>query len=118
MLKQFHVQYISAGSAKNEAPKSENCLLVITVDRYIHLFINSEKNEPYAKADITLRADQKNLEFRSCKDKLVEMVIKDERRASMLSYFWETKNDKIHKFEFAKKDSREEFLDYASKLKS
>ena len=34
----------------------------------------------------------------------------------MISYFWESKNDKIYRVQFYKKDSREEFLDYVNKL--
>lgn len=67
---------------------------------------------------MTVKVDQKNLEFKNYKDKFIEMIVKDERRASMLSYFWEAKSDKVYKLEFAKKDSREEFLDYVCKLKA
>ena len=47
---------------------------------------------------------------------MVDVVIKEEKRSSMISYFWEGKNDKIYRLEFSKKDSREEFLDYINKL--
>lgn len=67
---------------------------------------------------MTFRADQKNLEVKTSKDRVLELILKDERRGSMLSYFWETKNDKVYRLEFAKKDSREEFMDYLSRIKA
>lgn len=44
-------------------------------------------------------------------------MIKDDKRISMISYFWETKNDRVYRIEFPKKDSREEFMDYIRKLR-
>jgi hypothetical protein len=34
----------------------------------------------------------------------------------MMSYFWDSKVDKLFKIRFAKKDSKEEFIDYITKL--
>lgn len=34
----------------------------------------------------------------------------------MMSYFWDNKVDKIYRIRFAKKDNKEEFMDYISKL--
>ena len=34
----------------------------------------------------------------------------------MMSYFWDNKVDKVYKIRFAKKDNKEEFMDYISKL--
>ena len=34
----------------------------------------------------------------------------------MMSYFWDSKPDKVYKLRFAKKDSKEEFIDYIGKL--
>lgn len=34
----------------------------------------------------------------------------------MMSYFWDSKADKVYKLRFAKKDSKEEFIDYIGKL--
>ena len=33
-----------------------------------------------------------------------------------MSYFWDDRADKVYKFRFGKKDSREEFVDYIGKL--
>lgn len=35
----------------------------------------------------------------------------------MISYFWETRNDRIYRIEFNKKDTREEFMDYIKKIR-
>ena len=70
----------------------------------------------YAKPDVTFKIGQKNLELKPVKNEMVDVIIKEEKRASMISYFWESKNDKIYRLEFPKKDSREEFLDYINKL--
>lgn len=43
--------------------------------------------------------------------------MKDEKRNSMLSMFWESKNDRVYRLEFQKKDAREEFVDYISKIR-
>lgn len=34
----------------------------------------------------------------------------------MMSYFWDNKIDKVHRIKFLKKDSKEEFMDYITKL--
>jgi hypothetical protein len=34
----------------------------------------------------------------------------------MISYFWESKTDKMYRVRFAKKDNKEEFMDYITKL--
>lgn len=33
-----------------------------------------------------------------------------------MSYFWDNKNDKTYRVKFPKKDNKEEFLDYITKL--
>jgi len=44
------------------------------------------------------------------------LVRKEERRASMMSYFWDSKIEKVYRLKFSKKDNREEFVDYIGKL--
>jgi hypothetical protein len=34
----------------------------------------------------------------------------------MMSYFWDNKIDKVYRIKFNKKDSKEEFMDYITKL--
>lgn len=34
----------------------------------------------------------------------------------MMSYFWDNKVEKVYRIRFAKKDNKEEFMDYISKL--
>jgi hypothetical protein len=34
----------------------------------------------------------------------------------MMSYFWDSKAEKVHRVRFSKKDNKEEFLDYIAKL--
>jgi uncharacterized protein (DUF2225 family) len=46
----------------------------------------------------------------------VDIVKKEEKKHSMMSYFWDNKIDKVHRIRFAKKDSKEEFMDYITKL--
>lgn len=48
---------------------------------------------------------------------MLDLVMKDEKRNSMLSMFWESKNDRVYRLEFQKKDAREEFVDYISKIR-
>jgi hypothetical protein len=45
--------------------------------------------------------------MKTFKDDIVDMVIKDDKRGSMMSYFWESKNDKVYRVEFQKKDTRD-----------
>lgn len=87
------------------------------MDKWIHLYLGKEKTDPYIKPDVSIRATMKNLEMRPTKTLMLDLVIKDEKRNSMISYFWESKNDRIYRIEFQKKDSREEFLDYVAKIK-
>lgn len=37
---------------------------------------------------------------------MLEIVKKEERRGSMMSYFWDSKVEKTYKFKFFKKDNR------------
>ena len=34
----------------------------------------------------------------------------------MMSYFWDSKNEKVFRLKFSKKDNKEEFMDYITKL--
>ncbi len=34
----------------------------------------------------------------------------------MMSYFWDSRVEKVYKLKFAKRDNKEEFIDYISKL--
>lgn len=38
---------------------------------------------------------------------MLDIIIKDERRGSMISYFWEPRNDRIYRVQFQKRDARE-----------
>jgi hypothetical protein len=53
---------------------------------------------------------------KAAKDEYVDIVKKEERKHSMISYFWDNKIDKVHRIKFGKKDSKEEFMDYITKL--
>jgi hypothetical protein len=53
---------------------------------------------------------------RAGKEEVVDIVKKEEKRNSMMSYFWESKADKLYRIRFAKKDNKEEFMDYITKL--
>lgn len=48
---------------------------------------------------------------------MLDLVLRSEKRNSMISYFWESKNERVYRVEFGKRDSREEFLDYVRKLR-
>jgi hypothetical protein len=61
--------------------------LVITVDNFLHLTFNPSRGVG-CKPDITIKISQKGLEVKSGKDDLVDIVKKEERRSSMMSYFW------------------------------
>ncbi len=65
---------------------------------------------------MTVKIAGKWLELRVGKEEVLEVVKKEERRHSMMSYFWDNRADKVYKFRFGKKDSREEFVDYIGKL--
>jgi hypothetical protein len=54
--------------------------------------------------------------MRNAKDETLEVVKKEERRHSMMSYFWDNRVEKIYRLRFSKKDNKEEFIDYISKL--
>jgi uncharacterized protein (DUF2225 family) len=41
------------------------------------------------------------------KDECVDIIKKDEKKHSMMSYFWDSKVNKVHRIKFNKKDSRE-----------
>ena len=47
------------------------------------------------------------MELRAGKDEWLELVRKEERRASMMSYFWDSKIEKVYRLKFTKKDNRE-----------
>jgi hypothetical protein len=49
----------------------------------------------------------KELEVRSLKDEFIEIVKKEERRGSMISYFWDSKNEKTYRVKFSSKDAKE-----------
>jgi len=50
------------------------------------------------------------------KDELIDIIKKEEKRNSMMSYFWDNKVEKTYRIRFAKKDNKEEFIDYIRKL--
>jgi hypothetical protein len=54
-----------------------------------------------------IRATLKSLELRVVREEMVDIVIRDEKRGSMISYFWESKSDKCYRVEFLKKDTRD-----------
>jgi len=79
------------------------------------MFFNWSKSG-YNKPDITIKINQKCLEVKVMKDEFVDIIKKEERRNSMMSYFWDNKIEKIYRIKFSKKDNKEEFMDYISKL--
>ena len=113
LLKEFTVRHITSGKSKQV--QEEPCYLVITVDNFLHLFFNCQRNL-YNKPDLTIKIHAKWLEIKTLKDELVDIVKKEEKRNSMISYFWDTKIDKTYRIKFAKKDNKEEFMDYIKKL--
>ncbi len=80
--------------------------MVITVDNFLHLFLNHSK-EKCGKPDITIKIGTKFLELKSGKDEILDIIKREERRASMMSYFWDSKVDKVYRIRFAKKDNKE-----------
>lgn len=50
------------------------------------------------------------------KDEFIDIVKKEEKRNSMMSYFWDNKLDKVYRVRFGKRDNKEEFMDYITKL--
>lgn len=54
--------------------------------------------------------------MRPGKDEHLDVIKKEERRNSMMSYFWDSRPEKVYRVRFGKKDSREEFMDYITKL--
>lgn len=49
----------------------------------------------------------KSLELKPVKTEMLDLVVKLEKRNSMISNFWENKTDRVYRVEFNKKDSRE-----------
>lgn len=70
---------------------------MITVDQWIHLFLSKEKTDPYAKPDISLKATMKNLELKPTKTQTLDIIVRSEKRNSMISYFWENKTDRVYR---------------------
>lgn len=108
LLKEFNVKYIGKSG-------EESCYLTITVDNFLHLFLGGGRAQ-YGKPDITVKIGAKWLEVRVGKEEFVDIVKKEEKRNSMMSYFWDNKVEKVYRVRFSKKDSREEFMDYITKL--
>jgi len=52
LLKEFTVKYVTVG--KNKEVLENQCQLVITVDKFLHIFMNCNKNL-CEKPDITLK---------------------------------------------------------------
>lgn len=103
LLKEFNVRYLNQSKTKD---KSEvNCYIAITVDNFLHLTFNSGRG--ITKPDITIKISNKALEVKLVKDDFVDIIKKDEKRHSMMSYFWESKIEKVHRIKFSKKDSKE-----------
>ena len=69
------------------------------------MFLNVAK-QSRAKPDITIKISSKQLDVRPGKDDCCEVVKKEERRGSMMSYFWDSKVEKSYKLKFCKKDNR------------
>lgn len=88
---------------------------MITVDNFLHLSFNSGRSG-CSKPDITIKIAHKWLEVRPMKDEFVDIVKKEEKRNSMMSYFWDNKLEKVFRVRFSKKDNKEEFMDYITKL--
>jgi hypothetical protein len=88
---------------------------LITVDHFLHLFLGSGRSG-YSKPDITLKINRKTLEVKQLKEDLVDVVKKEEKRGSMMSYFWDSRVEKVYRIRFGKRDSREEFIDSVAKL--
>lgn len=82
-----------------------NCYIAITVDNFLHLTFSSGRS--ITKPDITIKISNKTLEVKSIKDESVDIIKKEERKHSMMSYFWDNKIDKVHRIKFHKKDSKE-----------
>jgi hypothetical protein len=80
------------------------------------MFLKCSKGDTRSKPDITIKISSKLIELRPGKDEQLELIKKEERRNSMMSYFWDKQVDKSYRFKFAKKDNREEFSDYIAKL--
>lgn len=108
LLREFTVKSITG---KGKETKEEIVNLAITVDNFLHLFLTND-----AKPDVTIKIGGKWLELRGGKEEMLEVVKKEERRHSMMSYFWDSRTDKVYRFKFSKKDSKEEFVDYIGKL--
>lgn len=60
LLKQYNTKYL-ASSKTEPINQSQSCYLVITVDKWIHLFFSKEKTDQYARPDISIKATLKNL---------------------------------------------------------
>lgn len=82
----------------------------------MHLFFESEKTDPHARPDITIRISPAEMDIRTPKGDYVDIVKKEDKRNSMMSYLWDNKVEKCYRLRFAKRDSQEEFMDYVKKL--
>lgn len=100
--------------AKGKEKSEVDCYVAITVDNFLHLTFATGRN--ILKPDITIKISSKYLQVKAAKDEFVDIVKKEEKKHSMMSYFWDNKIDKVHRIRFAKKDSKEEFMDYITKL--
>ena len=91
---------------------------MITVDGYLHFFIQKEISYKYVKPDITLKIQERFLDVKEAKEanNRVEVIKKSDRKGSMMSYFWEQKPEAVYKVKFQKADSKEEFIDYIRKM--
>jgi hypothetical protein len=85
------------------------------VDNFLHLFLGQTR-QGAGKPDVTIKISSKLLELKNGKEEYLDVVKKEERRNSMMSYFWDNKVDKVYRIRFAKKDNKEEFMDYITKL--
>lgn len=77
LLKEFHAKYYAAAGTKDiKNAREENCYIVITVDFWIHLFFSGEKSVGL-KPDISLKITSKELEIRSQKDEMIDLIKKE-----------------------------------------
>lgn len=72
-------------SVRKDVP-NETCTIIITVDRFIHIYLNTESAQPYAKPTQTFKIDY-NLKITRL-GSVVEIVKTQESKGVMSYIIW------------------------------
>ena len=86
---------------------NETCTLVITVDRYLHIFLNTELAQSYSKPSRSFKIDG-NLSVKRTNEMV--QILKVIQKKGVISYLiWEPPTEAKFVIQFVKKDNASEF---------